>query len=134
MKSDIDIEDALYAYLNDSNLVTTITGELRKGEYERTKKSTKEDAIIAVTTNLNGEIQLASANVNIYVHDVWIGNEHVANKPRLRVLCDLAKEILEVINVEGYRITLESQRVVDCNATHEHCICNKLEYQFYNRQ
>lgn len=130
MKSDIDIADAIYEHLKGSELAAQATGTVRK--MRRKKDSKKEDIVIVPIANENGDVQLAAINVNVYVKDQNEGGEPMPNTRRLRELADIAKDVLDCINLEGYRITLDSQRIVECQDTREYCINNRLNFQYYD--
>ena len=128
MKSDIDIKDDIFVYVKGSELDKTVTGKLSKTL--RPSKSDREDIVISVLTNVNSDIQEAFVNVNIYVADVLRNEQYEEDTIRLRRLCDLAKKLLEVGRGEGYRFTLEEQRVLEVQGKNEHFINNKLLYRY----
>lgn len=130
MKTDIDIKDDIYNLLKKSALVKEVTGVLRKTK--RPDNSVKEDIIISVLANQNGQIQEAFVNVNIYVSDLFRDNQYEENSPRLRKLCKMSEELLKVGRGNDYRFTLDSQRVLEVSGKNEHCINNKLLYKQYN--
>ena len=51
---------------------------------------------------------------------------------RLRQLCEIASETLEVGRGEDFRFTLESQHVIEVPVTKEHVINNRLNYNQVN--
>lgn len=130
MKTDIDIKDDIYNLLKKSALVKEVTGVLRRTK--RPDNSVKEDIIISVLANQNGQIQEAFVNVNIYVSDLFRDNQYEENSPRLRKLCKMSEELLKVGRGNDYRFTLDSQRVLEVSGKNEHCINNKLLYKQYN--
>lgn len=132
MKSDIEIKDDLYTLLKNSELASVVTGKVCKVG-ERPKGSTKEDIVIAVIGNLNGQIQEASVAVNIYVQDdLKADGQNLEATRRLRQLCSLSSQLLEVGYGDDYRFTLESQRVLPVKDTKEHVISNRLNYKQVN--
>ena len=128
MKSDIDIKDDIYLHIKGSDLAGMVTGKLSKTL--RPAKSDNEDIVISMIANVNSDIQQAFVNVNIYVADVLRDEQYEENTIRLRELCYASKNLLEVGRGEGYRFTLEEQRVLEVNGKNEHCINNKLLYKF----
>lgn len=130
MKSDIDIKDDVYKYIKGSKLEKEVNGSLRKTL--RPTNSDKEDIVISVLANVNGQIQQSYVNVNIYVSDVVRDNQAEENSLRLRKLCKMASELLEVGRDVDYRFVLEEQRVIKVNGKNEHCINNKLLYKNNN--
>ena len=132
MKSDIFIKDDVYALINNSPLASTVTGKICK-QGVRPKGSDKEDVVIAVVANLNGQIQEAVVNVNIYVaDDIKSDGQNQEATIRLRELCRIASETLEVGSGEDFRFTLESQRVIEVADTKEHVINNRIIYKNIN--
>lgn len=133
MKSDIEIKDILYKVIKGSVLEEAITlngGKLYKTQ--RPTNSNKEDIIISVLDGLNGQIQDAVINVNIYIQDVKRGNDIVENEPRIRELSRLAINLLEVFNDGDYRFEIEKQRCFKVNGVDEHCINNRILIEITN--
>ena len=130
MKTDIEIKDDLYNYLKDSALVSAISGGLYKRR--RPVNSDSEDIVISVLANQNGQIQEAFVNVNIYVADNLVDEQYEDDTIRCRQLCRIASDILEVGRGNGFRFTLESQRLLKVEGRNEHFINNKLFYRQNN--
>ncbi len=130
MKTDIDIKDDVYSHIRGSDLERMVSGKLSKTK--RPEGSEKEDIVVSMLANLNGQIQRAYVNVNIYVPDVLRGNQHEENTIRLRQLCQAAALLLESGHGDGYRFTLEEQRVMEVDGSPEHFINNKLLYHYCN--
>lgn len=132
MKSDIDIKDDLFQFIKKSPLALAVTGKTCKTGV-RPKDSDKEDVVISVIANLNGQIQEAVVNVNIYVaDDIKSDGQSQEATIRLRELCKVASETLEVGHGETYRFTLESQRVLAVDDAKVHVINNRLIYKQLN--
>lgn len=140
MKSDIEIKDDVYEYIKGSELEKAVTGKLTKRK--RPANSTKEDIVINVVANLNGQIQGSTVYVNIYVQDDNIAytdelsNGNISqteeNTIRLRELARMASNLLEVHNGGDYRWELQEQRIFESDTTAEHIISNKLNYSQSN--
>lgn len=130
IKSDIDIKDDVYNYIKGSALEKTITGKLCKTK--RPAGSNNEDIVISILDNGSGQMQEAFVNVNIYVTDNIRDNQSEEATIRLRKLCKMSCELLEVGRGKGYRFTLNKQRVLEVNGKDEHFINNKLLYQCNN--
>lgn len=133
MRDDIQIKDDLYAYLKTSTLMTgqnKVNGVLRKTR--RPLNSDKEDVVISVLANQNGEIQNSYVNVNVYVPDQYRDNQYEENSARLRTLCDICKTLLLKHIDVLYQFELESQRVLEVNGKNEHFINNRLLYKTLN--
>ena len=132
MKSDILIKDDIYGVLKDSALASAVTGKVCK-QGVRPKGSKLEDVVISVVANMNGQIQDAIVNVNIYVADDQKKDGSFQESTiRLRELCSLAYETLDKRYGDGYRFYIESQRVLEVADTHEHVINNRIIYKYLN--
>ena len=132
MKSDILIKDDLCEFISNSPLKSAVTGKVCK-QGVRPKDSDKEDVVISVIANINGQIQEAVVNVNIYVKDdIKSDGQNQEATIRLRYLCKIASETLEVGSGEDYRFTLESQHIIEVTGTKEHVINNRLNYRQLN--
>jgi len=136
MQTDIDIRETVYALLVGSQLKAEVTGQI--SQVSRNPSSHAEDVVISVLANDNPrQIQEAYVNVNIYVKDVdFTANEttyKVENVDRIATLSSLFASIFDkAIIGESYRITLDRQRIIAVDETHEHCINNRLLYQCVN--
>ena len=130
MKSDIEIKDDIYQIIKGSALEKAVTGKLKKTR--RPANSNKEDIVISILENGSGQVQEAFVNVNIYVSDDVRDGQAEETSSRLRQLCKLATELLEVQRGEDYRFTLDKQRVMEVNGKNEHFINNKLLYKQVN--
>jgi hypothetical protein len=132
MKSDILIKDDIYGVLKDSALASAVTGKVCK-QGVRPKGSKLEDVVISVVANMNGQIQDAIVNVNIYVADDQKKDGSFQESTiRLRELCSLAYKTLDKRYGDGYRFYIESQRVLEVADTHEHVINNRIIYKYLN--
>ena len=136
MHTDNDIKDNVFRFLQGSSLKTAVSGEIRK--IQRSPSSCKEDVIISVLANDSPrQIQEAFVNVNIYVKDMKLTankeSYYVEDTTRTKTL---AREIADLFAVsvtgENYRLSLNSQRVIAVDATHEHVINTRLLYQCVN--
>ena len=129
MKTDIEIKDDIYKFIKGSALANAVTGKIDKTS--RPTGSTKEDIIISIDENMNDDdIQTSLVSVNIYVADLLRDNQYIENTIRLRELCALAKNLLEVGHTDDARFVLQSQRVKQVKGSEdEHYIENKLLYK-----
>lgn len=130
MKSDIDIKDDIFMFIKGSELENSVTGKLSKTI--RPSNSNDEDIVISILSNQNAQIQEAFINVNIYVPDLIRGGQSEENTIRLRELCNLSKNLLEVGRGNDFRFQLDSQRVMQVQGKDEHFINNKLLYRQCN--
>lgn len=127
MKTDIEIKDDLFTYIQGSNLEKVVTGRIEKTE--RRTGSTLEDILISVDENENGGIQSALCTVNIYVADLLRENQYIEDTIRLRELCAKAKALFEVAHFNDARFYLAAQRVKKVEGVNEHRIENKIIYK-----
>lgn len=133
MKSDIGIKTDILKRIQGSELESAISGVVRKTG-KRPKGSKKEDVIISVLANVNGQIQTATVNVNIYVAANIIDGQPEENTPRLTVLCDLASSLFDVFRGDDFRARLLEQRVYEVVEADEYVINNKIEYKQVNEE
>ena len=107
IRTDIDIKDAIYEWIADTDLATEITGEIYKDK--RPLNSDKEDVIIAVIGRDARQIQEAIVNVNVYVADLRRGKEAIEDIARLRTLCSLCANLFEYSHFGDWICELDSQ-------------------------
>jgi hypothetical protein len=134
MKTDIDIKDDIYKHIKGSVLEKTVSGKLSKTL--RPAASKTEDIVISILSNENGQLQSAYVNVNIYVPSLLRKyakeSQYEENTVRLRELCQISQQLLEVGRGKDFRFTLESQRVMAVNNNEEYVINNRLLYRQSN--
>lgn len=130
MKSDIEIKDDIYKFIKGSMLEKAVSGKLKKTR--RPKDSNLEDVVISILDNRSGQMQEAFVNVNIYVPDDMRDGQAEEKTIRLRELCKIAYDLLEVGRGESFRFTLDKQRVFEVNGKNEHFINNMLLYKQIN--
>ena len=131
MKSDIDIKSDVFHYINGSELHKAVTGVLRKTG-KRPHNSKKEDIIISVLANVNGQIQTATVNVNIYVAANIVKGQAEEDTKRLKELCDLASGLFDVFRGSDFRARLLEQRIFEVEGADEYVINNRIEYKQNN--
>ena len=131
MKSDIDIKTDVFHRIQGSDLANEVTGVVRKTG-KRPKGSKKEDIVISMLANQNGQIQNATVNVNIYVAAEIVNGQAEEKSLRLKTLCDLAGSLFEVFRGNDYRAHLLEQRVFEVEGADEYVINNKIEYKQVN--
>ena len=132
MKTDEAIKTDIFKHIKGSELAQVITGKVSKRK--RPHNSTKEDIIISILANVNGQIQTATVNVNIYVADITVDNQPEEDTVRLEELGNMAATLFEVFAAPNgeYRATLLSQRVMEAEGASEHIINNKIEIKYLN--
>lgn len=130
MKTDEEIKDDIYHFIEGSELETAVSGVVRKTR--RPAGSDKEDIVISVLENGHGQIQEAIVNVNIYVADNIRDGQAEEDTIRCRQLSRIAADLLEVGHGAGFRFILDRQRVMPVNGKDEHFINNRLLYKQVN--
>lgn len=130
MKSDAAIKTDIFKHIKGSELASTVTGKVSKRK--RPHNSTKEDIVISVLANVNGQIQIATVNVNIYVADITVDSQPEEDTVRTGILCEKASELFDEFYGEEFTLKLLSQRVFEADGTNEHIINNKIEYKLTN--
>ena len=130
MKTDEEIKTDMFKFIKGSALHQAVTGKLSKRK--RPKGSDKEDILISILANENGQVQIAYVNVNIYVKDDLIDGQHEEATQRLTQLSRLADDLLGEFYGQEYTLTLLSQRVMEVPEAGEHVINNKVEYKSIN--
>ncbi len=131
MKSDIDIKTDVFHHIQGSLLEETITGVVRKTG-KRPKGSRNEDVVITMLSNMNGQIQTASVNVNIYVAANVVDGQAEEATIRLQELCKISADLFEVFRGKDFRATLKEQRVFEVANADEYVINNRIEYKHSN--
>ena len=129
MKNDEEIKEDVQEYIFTTELPDAVSGVVKLDR--RPDGSRKEDVIISILANENGQIQDATVNVNIYVADSPAGTQYDPNHERLKVLAALSSRIFEVFRGRDYRAKLLAQRITAV-AEHEHVITNKINYKQNN--
>jgi hypothetical protein len=131
MKSDIAIKTDVFRHIQGSDLDNEVTGVIRKTG-KRPAGSKAEDIVISMLANVNGQIQKATVNVNIYVAANVINGQAEEKTNRLEVLCALASNLFEVFHGDNFRAALLEQRVFEVEGANEYVINNKIEYKQLN--
>lgn len=134
MKTNGEIEDMIYDVIKGSPLeqaVVSTGGVLCKSE-DRPTNSAGEDIVISVLDGLNGQIQAAVVNVNIYVP---MEKAHIGfrkNRVHIDNLSRLAIELLENYNGGECLFEIEKQQCLKVDGVNEHCINNKIKLEINN--
>ena len=128
MRTPEDIYDDIYEHIKGSELDAETTGEVTD---KREKESTKEDVTIVVYTANGVQLQYASVNVNVYVHDIQVNGQWRKDRTRCRQLARIAAEVLKKQgNNKDYRFTIDSQAVKQSpEGKNEHIINTRLDYR-----
>ena len=129
MKNDEQIKEEVWEYILSSPLSDEVTGVVKRDR--RPTGSRNEDVIVSVLANENGQIQVSTVNVNIYVQDKQAGREKDPDHERLNTLASLSAEVLALFSGDSYRARLIAQRITAVDEG-EHVITNKIEYKQNN--
>lgn len=134
MKTDIDICIDVYRLVNKSAIKDAINGEV--SYLHRKDGSTKEDCIISVLESQVYQIQDSKINVNVYVPDQDSNGRKEMAVARVKALANICKGVFgdgkRSVFGDGFKITLEKQRILSVNGKDEHVINNTLRYKFNN--
>lgn len=132
MKTDEAIKTDIFKHIKGSELASAITGKVSKRK--RPHNSKKEDIVISVLANVNGQVQTATVNVNIYVADIIVDNQPEEDTVRIEELSQMAVTLFDVFwgADNSYRASLLRQRVFEVEGTNEHIISNQIEYKSLN--
>lgn len=131
MKSDIDIKTDVFKHIKGSELESEVTGVVRKTG-KRPHGSKNEDIVISMLANLNGQVQKATVNVNIYVAANIVDGQAEEPTLRLKTLCKKASDLFNVFHGDNFRASLLEQRVLEVEGLDEYVINNKIEYKQLN--
>lgn len=125
----------VYQMLRNSSLPTLISGEVYRKGY-RPRDSKAEDATIAFTAGLPGEVQTGVVTVNIYVPDIDPYNNGVLveDGQRCEVLEKAAAEWVESLTAAKSNYRFELQQTIyteEAQEINQHFIVVKLKYQLF---
>lgn len=124
MKTDVQIRQDMYQYINAQGLGQSITGEVSYTGRE----TDKEDCVISVQDSDAEQTQTAIVYVNVYVPDISSGGRKQEAVSRTEELATLFAEKLESGFGDTFRFELKKQRIIPVNGKKEHVITHKIEY------
>lgn len=131
MKTDNEIKDDIYRIIQGSSLPTDISGVVTR--HRRPINSEYEDIVISVVSNINGQIQEAIVNVNIYVPSILNEyNEYEEDGIRTRALSKTAQQVLNSYHGGSFYMKLESQHIEEYAEGKVFVINNRLYYKQNN--
>lgn len=135
-KTGKQIQGDIYQLLRDSTLAGNISGEVYRRGY-RPRDSRKEDAIVAFTTGLAGQVQKGVVTVSIYVPDIDPYGNGVLTEDgeRLEQIEALAAEWVEEISYSSsaYKFRLQQTIYTEDDAViNQHFVVVKLGYELCN--
>ena len=91
MKTDIEIRQDIFGFINASDIKTAITGKV---SYTNDHEA-GEDCMISVPDNENGQIQEVFVYVRVYVPNINCNGKSVENVSRTGQLAKLCSQVLE---------------------------------------
>lgn len=135
-KTGKQIQGDIYQLLCDSTLAGNISGEVYRRGY-RPRDSRKEDAIVAFTAGLAGQVQKGIVTVSIYVPDIDPYGNGVLTEDgeRLEQIEALAAEWVEEISFSSsaYKFRLQQTIYTEDDAIiNQHFVVVKLGYELCN--
>lgn len=132
MKTSRQIQGDIYRLLRHSGLYAEITGEVyRQGM--RPRDSRKEDAIVAFTAGLPGQIQEGVVTVNIYVPDIDPRDDGVMveDSERTEQLETLAQAWVDELKSPGYLFRLaDTIHTTAEPSISQHIVVVRLRYRY----
>ena len=134
-KTGSQILSDVYQMLRNSSLPTLISGEVYRKGY-RPRDSKAEDATVAFTAGLPGEVQTGIVTVNIYVPDIdpFSNGVLVENGQRCAALEQAAAEWVKSLTADksNYKFELQQTIYTEADAAiNQHFIVVKLKYQLF---
>lgn len=145
MKSDIDIQDDVFHYLQNNQYFWSDMAEygiLPTSLVRDTRKEGEENVVISILANGGDveEIQESFVNVNVFVKDLedtketqgaGVVTEYYPNIKKLRGICQVMADYLFGYG-DTFRFEINEQRVLADEATHTHFVNTKLLYKSIN--
>lgn len=114
----------------DCALAIAITGKVYRNERPG---GLLEDVVVNSLPVNTAQVQLGTANVNIYVADIKLNGRYVANEARLNELTKLAYQVLDEIYDAEYTMHVSSQDTFDEPDIKMHYSNLRIEFQHYER-
>ena len=135
-KTGKQIQGDIYQLLRDSTLAENISGKVYRRGY-RPRDSRKEDAIVAFTAGLAGQVQTGVVTVSIYVPDIDPYGNGVLTEDgeRLEQIEALAAEWVEEISYSSLAYKFRLQQTIyteDDAVINQHFVVIKLAYELCN--
>jgi len=101
-KTGSTFEKEVYRLLSDSELKTAISGDIYR-EGMRPFNSDKEDAVISFLAGTDGQIQIGTVNVNVYVPDIQAGvRKKVKDVKRCNEVEEVCQRVSESLKLSGF--------------------------------
>lgn len=134
-KTGKQVQSDVFMMLRNSSLPSLISGEVYRKGY-RPRDSKAEDATVAFTAGMPGEVQTGVVTVNIYVPDIDPFNNGVLveDGQRCEVLEKAAAKWVESLTVDKSNYKFELQQTIYTEEEPEinqHFVVVKLKYQLF---
>lgn len=129
MRTTFDQNNILYALLGSSPLKTAINGKIYKNVH--LDDSEFEDVVINSLPISTGDIQISTANVNIHVPDIKVGNTFMPNEDRMKFLAEIAEPILKKGHGTFYRFYLSHQSTISQEGVNKSFVNFRIEFQYF---
>ena len=97
----------------------------------RDKDSTLEDVVISVKSNVNGQKQIAKANVHVYVGGIYHDRQINCAK-RSQDLQKICARIFDSFRTGSAKCELLTQSEIKLDGTDEYLINNEIKYTIIN--
>lgn len=132
MKTTFETDGIIFSLLKQSDVNTTINGGIYVGD-GRPEGSMKEDIVInSITLAQDYLPQYGSSNVNIYVPDKSIRiddkEQLQADRRRLKELSDIVIAALRKANIEGLKIIITAQTVLEESQIKQHFVNIRIDW------
>lgn len=149
MKTDIQIQDDIFRELvQDTSFLNSLKSYGFAEPFiltiPRPTNERRNVCVISILANDGaGEVQSAFVNVNVFVNDLSIVDttvgvegssveRYVPDYGVIRPVATLFAERLALVHGDTFRVTLDAQRVLNDEVSHQHFINNKLLYKQLN--
>lgn len=130
MTTTFDIENILWKKLDSSSLKTAITGKIRK--LERPANSDKEDIVVNSLPAPNTKLQIAVANINIFVPDITKSENGVQEKlpdhKRMKTLTDAVIGVVNEVFDGTYYYEVQQQQMIEDKESNSHFINIRMNF------
>lgn len=137
-KTSKQVQRDIYSMLRQSKLASVISGDVYHKGY-RPRDSAKEDAIIAFTAGVPGEVQSGVVTINIYVPDIdpYDNGVMAENGTRTEEIEVLAQKWVDSLTVDksSYKFNLK-QTIYTENDSQigQHFVVVRLGFKLYEQQ
>lgn len=135
MKQIFDIDAILYRILNVDSIVNNISGDVYVNQ--RPDNSELEDiSINTIALTQSYSPQIADSNVNIHIPDIKVkigsNQQYKPNNLRMKEIASLVLSELRNSNVEGSKLQIFSQTVIQEAEIHQHYVNIRVSWSVHN--